>query len=97
MGLVEIMQGIADTARPRRPGAASRRNRTRCGLPHHGIWMVGAITGFASFAAFWLKTQMLIDLGKLYEAYILSTQLIRSVERDIPPEALRVAPPAQAG
>ena len=91
--------------------ARERGEKTRFGLPHHGIWMVGAITGFAAFPAFWLKTQMLINMGKSYEIYILSianlvglvlgtlsTQMIRWIERDVPPKQMKLAgePPASA-
>jgi len=97
-GLVQFWHILRDCK------ARERGEKTRFGLPHHGIWMVGSITGFASFPAFWVKTEMLISLGKAYEIYILSianlvglvlgtlaTQMIRWVERDIPPEEMHPA------
>ncbi len=90
--LVQYWQILRDIA------ARERGEKTRFGLPHHGVWMVGAITGLALFPAFWLKTQWMISLGLAHELYILSianlvalmlstlsTQVIRWIERDLTP------------
>ena len=79
--------------------AGLRGERTRFGLPHHGIWMVAALTGLAGFPALWVKTQWMINLNLAYELYILgvanlvsvilgtiNTQVIRWMERDLTPE-----------
>jgi hypothetical protein len=76
--------------------ARERGEHTRFGLPHHGIWMVGALTGFATFPVLWVQTQWVINLGLSYELYVmgianlvgvalstLNTQVIRWVERDL--------------
>jgi MFS family permease len=97
-GLVQFWHILRDCR------AHERGEKTRFGLPHHGIWMVGSITGFAGFPAFWLKTQMLINMGKAYEIYILSianlvgiilgtlsTQMIRWIERDVPESEMHPA------
>jgi len=95
-GLVQYWQIMQDIR------ARERGERTRWGLPHHGIWMVGALTGFASFPTFWIQTQWIIGLGLSYELYIigiaslvglilgtLNTQVIRWVERDLTPDEER--------
>jgi hypothetical protein len=79
--------------------ARERGEKTFFGLPHHGIWMVGVLTGFASFPTFWIQTQWIINLGMSYELYILgianlvglilgplNTQVIRWIERDLKPD-----------
>ena len=90
--------------------ARERGEKTFYGLPHHGIWMVAALTGFASFPTLWLQTQWIINLGLSYELYILgianlvslalsifNTQVIRWVERDLAPgEAVHPRPAPSA-
>ena len=79
--------------------ARERGEKTFFGLPHHGILMVGSITGLASFPTFWLQTQWIINLGLSYELYILgiaslvslvlgplNLQVIRWLERDLKPD-----------
>jgi hypothetical protein len=81
--------------------ARERGEQTRFGLPHHGILMVRAATNLAGFPVGWLQTQMLINLDKSYEIYILgianlvgivlgtlSMQMLRWLERDVPPEEM---------
>jgi hypothetical protein len=89
-GLVQYWQIMRDIR------ARERGEHTRFGLPHHGIWMVGALTGFATFPVLWVQTQWVINLGLSYELYVmgianlvgvalstLNTQVIRWVERDL--------------
>lgn len=79
--------------------ARERGEKTFFGLPHHGIWMVGELTGLAAFPVTWLQTQWIINLGLSKELYILgiagligmlltpiATQVIRWIERDLPPQ-----------
>jgi maltose/moltooligosaccharide transporter len=92
-GLVQYWQIMKDIR------ARERGEKTFFGLPHHGIWMVGVVTGLASFPTFWIQTQWIINLHLSYELYILgianlvglilgtlNTQVIRWVERDLTPE-----------
>ncbi|MFH1024654.1 MAG: MFS transporter [Planctomycetota bacterium] len=92
-GLVQYWHIMRDIA------ARERGERTRFGLPHHGVWIVGTLTSLASFPVFWIKTQWMINLGLGYELYILgianlvglvlgvlSTQMVRWIERDLTPE-----------
>jgi hypothetical protein len=92
-GLVQYWQIMKDIR------ARERGEKTFFGLPHHGIWMVGVLTGFASFPTFWIQTQWIINLGLSYELYILgianlvglilgtlNTQVIRWIERDLKPD-----------
>ena len=103
-GLVQYWQIMRDIR------ARERGEKTFYGLPHHGIWMVGVLTGFASFPTLWLQTRWIINLNLSYELYILgianlvslalsliNTQAIRWVERDLPPgEAAHPTPAASA-
>jgi len=79
--------------------ARQRGERTRFGLPHHGIWMVSALTGLVGFPALWVKTQWMINMDLAHEIYILgianlaavilgalNTQFIRWMERDLTPD-----------
>ena len=92
-GLVQYWQIMKDIR------ARERGEKTFFGLPHHGIWMVGVLTGFASFPTFWIQTQWIINLGLSYDLYILgianlvglilgtlNTQVIRWIERDLKPD-----------
>jgi MFS family permease len=102
-GLVQYVHILRDIR------ACERGEKTFFGLPHHGIWMVGALTGLAGFPALWVKTQWMINLNLAYELYILgianlatvilgtiSTQCIRWMERDIPPGDMHASVRAQA-
>ena len=84
--------------------ARARGEKTRYGLPHHGIWMVSAITQLAQFPSGWVQTQLLINLGKAHELNIMgisnligivlgiaSFQMIRWIERDVPLEEMHPA------
>jgi hypothetical protein len=102
-GLVQYVHILRDIR------ACERGEKTFFGLPHHGIWMVGVLTGFASFPTFWIQTQWIINLGLSYELYILgianlvslvlgtlNTQVVRWIERDIPPGDRHASVCAQA-
>ncbi len=82
--------------------ARERGEKTFFGLPHHGIWMVGELTGLAAFPVTWLQMQWIINLDLSKELYILgisgligmlltpiTTQVFRWIERDLTPEEER--------
>jgi hypothetical protein len=91
--LVQVWQIFKDIR------AHERGEKTFFGLPHHGIMMVGTLTGLASFPTTWLQTQWIINLGLSYELYILgianlvclilgplNVQVIRWIERALKPD-----------